>query len=61
MKLSIKKVLFLGIGGVSMHQIALTFKEMGVVVYGYDAHKNKYTQLCQDAGIKVSNKFLKEF
>lgn len=61
MKLTIQKILFLGIGGVSMHQIALTFKELGVCVYGYDAHKNKFTKQCENAGIKVSNKFLKEF
>lgn len=61
MELEFKSVLILGIGGVSMHQIALAFKEMGVLVYGYDAKKNKYTLECENKGILVTNKFLKKF
>ena len=39
-----KSVLFLGVGGISMHQIAICFKEMGATVYGYDLKNNKYTK-----------------
>lgn len=56
-----KKILFLGIGGISMHQLALVCKNMGVVVFGYDKQNNKYTQKCKDCGIPVTNKFRKDF
>lgn len=56
-----KSVLFLGIGGVSMHQLALAFKAMGVKVCGYDLHNNKYTQMCEENGIKITNKFDRSF
>ena len=61
MKFQIRSVLFLGIGGVSMHQLALAFKSLGVKVFGYDAHENLYTKECEKAGIFVTNKFLKDF
>lgn len=60
MNYQFKTVLFLGIGGVSMHQIALAFKDMGIKVFGYDLHASKYTQLCEEKGIKVVRKFDKE-
>lgn len=44
-----------------MHQIALAFKSMGVKVYGYDAKKNKYTEICNNSGIEITNKFKKSF
>ena len=47
------KVGILGVGGISMHQLALAFKSMGLIVYGYDAQNNKYTKLCEEKGIKV--------
>jgi len=56
-----KSVLFLGIGGISMHQIALCFKDMGAIVYGYDSKNSKYTDICKSAGITVTNRFNKNF
>lgn len=61
MNYEFKSVLFLGIGGVSMHQLALAFKAMGLKVFGYDLHENKYTKICQENGIKVIHKFDKGF
>ena len=60
MNYEFKSVLFLGIGGVSMHQLALVFNSLGVKVYGYDLHKSQYTKLCEERGIKVVNKFDKD-
>ena len=60
MNYEFKSVLFLGIGGISMHQLALAFKFMGVKVFGYDLHNSKYTKLCEDKGIKVVHKFDKD-
>lgn len=59
MKYSVKSILFLGVGGVSMHQLAINFKKMGLKVFGYDVAENKYTQLCRDNDIFVTNKFEK--
>ena len=53
MKLNIKSVLFLGVGGISMHQLALAFKNLGVKVYGYDAKRSKYTKICEENGIPL--------
>lgn len=61
MKLNIKSVLFLGIGGISMYQLALAFKKLGVKVYGYDANNSKYTEICKQNGIEFTNKFKQEF
>ena len=61
MKLSIRSVLFLGVGGISMHQLALAFKNMGVKVYGYDAKLSKYTDICMQHGIEVTTKFVDDF
>lgn len=61
MNLSFKSVLFLGVGGISMHQLAIAFKKMGVKVYGYDAHNSKYIELCKQNGIETTNKFKQEF
>jgi len=61
MKLSIRSVLFLGVGGISMHQLALAFKSLGVKVYGYDAKLSKYTDICVQKGIEVTTKFEIEF
>lgn len=57
MNYQFRSVLFLGVGGISMHQLALTLKSMGVQVFGYDAKESKYTKLCEDRGIKVVHKF----
>lgn len=61
MKKNYQSVLFLGIGGVSMHQLALAYREKGYTVYGYDKKLNEYTNLCSNAGIIVTNRFKKEF
>ncbi len=58
-KYEIKSVLFLGIGGISMYQLALAFKNMGVKCYGYDIRESKYTKICENAGIDVVYKFNK--
>ena len=57
MKLGFKSVLFLGVGGISMHQLAIAFKSLGAKVYGYDAKKSKYTDICTQNGIEVTTKF----
>lgn len=56
-----KSVLLLGIGGVSMYQIALFLKEAGLKVYGYDVKPNEYTKKCENVGIKITKKFKHEF
>ncbi len=61
MKYSVKSILFLGVGGISMHQLALIFKTLGVKVYGYDMSENKYTKLCAEKGVKVTQVFDKSF
>lgn len=52
-----KSILFLGIGGVSMHQLALAYKSLGIAVLGYDSHENEYTRICEKSGIPVTHKF----
>ena len=61
MNIECKSVLFLGIGGVSMHQLAIAYKNMGINVYGYDVCDNLYTKKCEECGILVTKKFKKEF
>ncbi len=61
MKYSVKSILFLGVGGISMHQLALIFKDMGVKVYGYDMSENQRTKLCADKGVKITQVFDKSF
>ena len=61
MEKEIKSVLFLGIGGVSMHQLALAYKQLGVTVYGYDVKESVYTQKCKDCGILITKKFKPDF
>lgn len=47
---------FIGIGGVSMHSLAIYCKSYGLSVSGSDVKKNKYTKLCEQNGIKISIK-----
>ncbi len=61
MKLEINSILFLGIGGVSMHQIAHMFCELGVKVYGYDIRPNSYTKKLEEKGAKITSEFRKDF
>ena len=60
-KFEFKSVLFLGIGGVSMHQLALALKDLGLQVLGYDIKASEYTKICEENGISVTHKFLKSF
>mgnify|MGYP003308520904 CR=1 FL=1 len=57
MKYEVRSILFLGIGGISMHQMAIAIKKMGIKVVGYDSNKSKYTELCSKNGIDVFHKF----
>ena len=59
MEIKNKNILFLGVGGVSMHQLALAFKSMGAKVFGYDKQENLYTKKCKDCGILVEKKLSK--
>lgn len=56
-----KSVLLLGVGGISMHQIAIALNDMGLKVYGYDAKENEYTKKCNSLGIETTSKFKREF
>lgn len=61
MKYSVKSILFLGVGGISMHQLAILFKNLGAKVFGYDIKLSKYTKQCEEHEIDITNKFNKEF
>lgn len=43
-----------------MHQLAIVMKKFNVKVFGYDLNKSKYTDLCEENGIKVAFKFTKD-
>ena len=60
-KYEYKSVLLLGVGGISMYQIALALKGMGLKVYGYDIKESAYTKKCKEAGIEITTKFKSEF
>lgn len=49
----IKKVHFIGIGGVGMSGIARVAAEQGMEVSGSDLRESRYTQQLEDAGVKV--------
>lgn len=57
----VKSVLMLGVGGVSMHQLALAYKKMGISVLGYDAKRSAYTNLIEQANIPFTTRFKREF
>lgn len=61
MDLNVKSILFLGIGGVSMHQLAFCYKKNGYNVIGYDAKRNEYTDICEKAGIAITTRFSADF
>ena len=44
---------FVGIGGVSMHALAMFCNDLGWQVSGSDVKKNKYVNACRSKGIKV--------
>lgn len=49
----IHKVHFIGIGGVSMHSLALFCKQMGWQVSGSDISQNQYTEMCRQKGVQI--------
>ena len=56
-----KSILMLGIGGVSMHQLALACKKSGVMVFGYDLKRSAYTDAIESEKIPFTTHFKKEF
>ena len=48
-----KKIHFIGIGGIGMSGLAQIMKNMGFNVQGSDLYKNKNTDNCKKAGIKL--------
>lgn len=56
-----KSALFLGIGGISMHQLAIALQKIGIKIFGYDNVSNEYTKKCEQEGIVVTNRFNKNF
>jgi len=61
MKYYVRSILFLGVGGISMHQLAILFKKLGAKVFGYDVKFSKFTKECEEYGISITNKFDKSF
>lgn len=59
--LNCNSVLMVGVGGVSMHQLALCFKKCGLTVLGYDAKHSAYTDIIERAGIPVTTCFKRDF
>lgn len=56
-----KKVLLLGVGGISMYQLALALLKLNYKVYGYDINSSKYTQMCKQQGAIISTQFNRKF
>lgn len=56
-----KSVLMLGVGGVSMHQIANALIDQGKTVFGYDLKKNVYIYDLQSRGMRFTTRFKKDF
>ena len=50
----LKRVYFLGIGGIGMSALARYFKQAGVEVSGYDKTETPLTQSLSNEGIPVS-------
>ena len=50
---NIKKVYFLGIGGIGMSALARYFNEKGVEVFGYDKTATKLTRKLEEEGMKI--------
>ncbi|MBR1988094.1 MAG: hypothetical protein IKA36_03535 [Clostridia bacterium] len=59
--LKVERILFLGIGGVSMHQLALFMNRNGAKVFGYDASNNDYVKKLKSEGVEVSKRFNLDF
>lgn len=56
-----KKVLLLGVGGISMNQLAQAYLKLGYEVFGYDAHKSAVTDKLKSIGVKIAHKFINHF
>ena len=53
-------ILMLGVGGVSMSQLALAYRQLGLRVLGYDAHLSETVLNLKKQGIEVSNRWIKQ-
>ena len=56
-----KKVLLLGVGGISMNQLAQAYLKLGYEVLGYDVHKSAITDKLKSMGVKIAHKFINLF
>ena len=56
-----KKVLLLGVGGISMNQLAQAYLKLCYEVFGYDAHKSAVTDKLKSIGVKIAHKFINHF
>ena len=45
---------FIGIGGISMSQLAIYCSQSNIIVSGSDVRESKYTRMCTKVGIKVT-------
>ena len=54
---TVPKVLMLGVGGVSMCQLAKVYLQKGYVVYGYDHQNSKSLADLEMLGAKITNRF----
>lgn len=50
---NLRHVHFVGVGGISMHLLAMYCKDLGIDVSGSDIRKSKYTEKCKKVGIKI--------
>lgn len=58
----VKSVLLLGVGGISMYQLATAFVDLGYKVFGYDANLNsKFIDVCKQKGVEITNQFNRKF
>ena len=49
-----KHIHFIGIGGISMSQLAIYCSQLDIKVSGSDIRESKYTKMCVNSGIKVT-------
>jgi len=52
----LKKIYFIGIGGIGMSALARYFNHLGKDIYGYDRDKNKLTKKLEAEGMKIHYK-----
>ena len=51
--IDLKKVYFIGIGGIGMSAIARYFQSLGIDIHGYDKTKTKLTEELEKSGMKI--------